>query len=111
MVAVSLSGIVGRYLYGQIPRSLNNAELSLKETQEIQGQLASRLADQRVLPQVDLQALFRLPSRERAARLPVVVAIVYMMVLDVLRVFRVARLRKHALHGTERVTTLGGLFK
>src|SRR5882762_1828630 len=29
MFAVSVSGIIGRYLYGQIPRSLNAAELSL----------------------------------------------------------------------------------
>jgi hypothetical protein len=110
MVAVSASGIVGRYLYGQIPRSLNNAELSLRETQEIQSQLTTRLAEQRILPQADLRALFRLPSPERAARLPVAIAIVYMMILDVLRVFRVARLRKHALHGSERITTLGGFF-
>ena len=29
MVAVALSGVIGRYLYSQIPRSLNAAELSL----------------------------------------------------------------------------------
>jgi hypothetical protein len=31
MLAVALSGIIGRYLYAQIPRSLNAAELSLSE--------------------------------------------------------------------------------
>jgi len=37
MVAVSVSGIVGRYLYGQIPRSLNAAELSLKEVRKFKS--------------------------------------------------------------------------
>ena len=31
MLAVAISGVVGRYLYAQIPRSLNTAELSLRE--------------------------------------------------------------------------------
>src|SRR5260370_38340092 len=31
MVLVALSGVVGRYIYAQIPRSLNLAELSLQE--------------------------------------------------------------------------------
>ena len=33
MIAVMLSGIVGRYLYAQIPRSINAAELSMQEMQ------------------------------------------------------------------------------
>jgi hypothetical protein len=110
MAAVSASGIVGRYLYSQIPRSLNAAQLSHKETQELQAQLAAQLAEQRLLPQADLRALLRLPGPQTVAKLPVVVAIVYMMILDVVRVLRVARLRRHALSGMEVLTTIGGLF-
>jgi hypothetical protein len=47
MLAVSLSGVIGRYLYAQIPRSLNAAELSLKEVQDIQAKLGGQLAEQR----------------------------------------------------------------
>lgn len=111
MVAVSASGIVGRYLYSQIPRSLNAAQLSHKEAQELQEHLARQLAEQRFLPQADLQAMLRLPSPETVKKLPIVVAIVYMMILDVVRVFRAARLRRHAIRGFETITTLAGLLR
>jgi hypothetical protein len=111
MVAVSASGIVGRYLYGQIPRSLNQAELSLKNLQEIQAQLAAQLAAQRILHPADLRRLLRLPSQEQVHRLFIPFAIVYMMFLDVVRVFGVARLRRRALSGGEYITTLFGFFR
>src|SRR5260370_38501366 len=34
MLCVTLSGFVGRYLYAQVPRNLNAAELSMKEMQD-----------------------------------------------------------------------------
>ena len=82
MVAVSLSGVIGRYLYGQIPRSLNAAELSLKELQEMRDRLSQQLAEQHLLPEADLRSLLRLPSRDRVQRLPMVIALIYMMGLD-----------------------------
>jgi len=109
MLAVSASGIIGRYLYGQIPRNLNAAELSRKETQEIQQQLSQQLAQQNLLPAADLQTLLRLPSPERVERWPVVFALVYMFVLDLIRPFRIARIRRHALDVGEKFSTLGGL--
>jgi hypothetical protein len=111
MVAVSLSGVIGRYLYGQIPRSLNAAELSLKEVQEIQDKLGHELAEQRVLPQSDLRALLSLPSPERVQKLPTVVALAYMMLLDLGRIFKVATLRRRHLRISEQMFTLGGLLK
>src|SRR5258706_9322007 len=111
MVAVSVSGIVGRYLYGQIPRSLNAAELSLKEVQEIQVKLGEQLATQRVLGKADLRDVLSLPSAERVQKMPTVVALVYMMVLDVSRKFKIAALRRHHLGFNEQVLTLGGLLK
>jgi hypothetical protein len=108
MFAVSASGVVGRYLYGQIPRKVTTAELSLQELQAVQAQLAQQLAAQNLLPEADLRALLRLPDAERVKRLPIVVAIVYMMILDVLRIFRVARLRRHALRGRSLVGSLAG---
>jgi hypothetical protein len=110
MLAVSVSGIVGRYLYSQIPRSLNAAELSLKELQEVQARLAQQLQEQKLLPQADLQSLLRLPSPERVQRLPIVVALVYMVVLDGARFLRIAKLRRHTLQFSEKLQTLGGLL-
>ena len=111
MAAVSASGVIGRYLYGQIPRSLNHAELSLKNCQDIQAQLGALLTEQRLLPQAHLRELLRLPSAERVNSLPTPVAIVYMMLLDVVRIFGVAKLRRHALSGGEYITTLFGFFR
>jgi hypothetical protein len=104
MFAVSTSGVVGRYLYAQIPRKVTTAELSMKELQELRENLAQQLAAQNLLPAADLRVLLRMPDANRVSRLPIVVALVYMMILDVIRVFRVARLRRHAL-------TVGGSFR
>jgi hypothetical protein len=111
MLAVSLSGVIGRYLYAQIPRSLNAAELSLKEVQDIQAKLGEQLAEQRVLPQSDLRVLLSLPSAERVQKLPTVVALVYMMLLDLSRVFKIAALRRRHLGFGEQLSTLGGLLR
>ena len=97
MFAVSTSGVVGRYLYAQIPRKVTTAELSMKELQELQENLAHQLAAQNLLPVADLRALLRMPDANRVSRLPIVVALIYMMILDVIRLFRVARLRRPAV--------------
>jgi hypothetical protein len=111
MVAVSLSGVIGRYLYAQIPRRLNSAEMSAKELQDVQAGLAERLKQQRLLPEEDLRLLLRLPSPERVQEMSIVFALGYMMVLDVGRAFRIAKLRRRALALSERFTTLGGFLR
>jgi hypothetical protein len=55
--------------------------------------------------------LLRLPSAERVRQLFIPVAIIYMMFLDGVRVFGVARLRRRALSGGEYITTLFGFFR
>ncbi len=110
MLSVSLSGLVGRYLYSQIPRRVNAAEISLSELREIQVQMSQQLAQQQLLPQADLRSLLRLPSKESVSRLPMPIALVYMMLLDLVRVFRVAAIRRHALPFSQKVTTLAGFL-
>ena len=110
MLAVSLSGIIGRYLYAQIPRSLNAAELTLKELQEVQARLAQQLQDQKLLPQSNLQSLLHLPSADRVQRLPIVAALIYMISLDFARALRIAKLRRRSLRFGEKVQTMGGLL-
>jgi hypothetical protein len=111
MLAVSLSGVIGRYLYGQIPRSLSAAELSLKEVQDIQAKLGEQLAQQKFLPQSDLRAVLSLPSAEHVQKLPTVVALVYMMLLDLSRIFKIATLRRKHLGFGEQLLALGGLLR
>jgi len=110
MLSVSLSGLIGRYLYSQIPRSLNAAEISMSELQETQARLSQQLSQQKLLPQADLRSLLRLPSQQMVARLPMPVALVYMMMLDVARAFRVAAIRRHAVPFGQKLTTLAGFF-
>ena len=111
MFAVSMSGVIGRYLYGQIPRNLKAAEMTQKELQEFHQQLAGQLKQQRLVSEHDLRALLTLPSRERVQQLSMVTALGYMFALDIARALRVARLRRHALSFGEKLTTLGGFLK
>jgi len=110
MFAVSASGVVGRYLYAQIPRKVTTAELSMKELQELQESLSQQLAAQRLLPEADLRALLSMPDAQRVNRLPIFIALPYMMMLDVVRMFGVARLRRRALTFGQSLTTLAGFL-
>ncbi len=110
MFAVSSSGVVGRYLYAQIPRKVTTAELSMKELQELQESLSQQLTAQKLLSEAELHALLRMPDKNRVARLPIVIALIYMMILDVVRFFRVARLRRHALGFAGSIPTLAGFL-
>lgn len=110
MFAVSASGVVGRYLYAQIPRKVTTAELSMKELQELQENLSQQLATQHLLPEADLRALLRMPDGRFVNRMPIVIALFYMMLLDVVRMFGVARLRRHALTFGQSLRTLAGFL-
>ena len=110
MFAVSASGVVGRYLYAQIPRKVSTAELSMRELQELQEHLAQQLAAQRLLPEAHLKALLRMPDSNTVRSLPIFIALPYMVMLDVVRVLRVARLRRHALTFGESIGSLAGFL-
>jgi len=45
MVAVFLSGIIGRFIYIQIPRTIEGRELSLSEVRSMKGDISQRLND------------------------------------------------------------------
>jgi hypothetical protein len=109
MFAVSLSGIIGRYLYAQIPHSLSTAELTRKELQERQQQLTDKLQSQKVITQADLQALRRMPSAEKVEQLSMVTALGYMFALDFARTMGIAKLRRRSLGAGEILATMGGL--
>jgi hypothetical protein len=110
MFAVSTSGVIGRYLYAQIPRKVTTVELSMRELQELQENLSQQLASQKLLPEADLRALLRMPNAQQVSRLPIAIALVYMMVLDVVRMFGVARLRRHVLTFGESLKTFAGFL-
>ena len=108
MLAVAASGIVGRYIYGQIPRNRNAAELSLQETTQLLQRLTVTIAAQRLVPPVELARLFQLPSAKRVERQSLIRALCTLLWIDCKRPFRVARVRRHALKFGGKIMTLGG---
>jgi hypothetical protein len=93
MLMVTLSGFVGRYLYSQIPRSLNAAELSMKEIQDKEDVLKKELEEQRATFGFTVDALYQLPSAAEVARTPAVASLVSMFLIDFKRPFRTSFVR------------------
>jgi hypothetical protein len=50
MVAVVLSGVIGRFIYIQIPRTIQGRELSLADLQEKRGHVVGQLAELEISP-------------------------------------------------------------
>src|SRR5246127_2783012 len=74
MLAVTLSGFVGRYLYSQIPRSLNAAELSLKELEDMENSMRRDLAKQQLAFGSRMEAIFDLPNAKAVANISIFAA-------------------------------------
>ena len=104
MVTVSLSGLIGRYLYAQILSQVAVAELSLREFQAV-------LERQRIVSQADLRhLLFRLPAPDRVSHWSAFTALGYMVVSDLARPFRVVRLRFRVMGIEATIRSLGGIL-
>lgn len=110
MVAVALSGVVGRYLYAQIPRRLNSAEFTWQELQDEQLQLAQMLSTQRMFSPQELTAVFHIPSVDQVSHKSVMGALLWMLILDLARPFRIAALRRRALSFGGSLVAMGGIF-
>lgn len=96
MTAVTASGFIGRYLYSQIPRSLNAAELTIKEIQEAEVTLRWDAEEKHDKIGTDLIELFALPSPAQVASISMVAALCWMIWLDFKRPFQVSWLRLRA---------------
>ncbi len=110
MIAVAVSGFAGRYIYAQIPRSLNTAQLSLGELQTQSMDLAAQIESQNVFRIEDLAPLLQIPSAAEVRAMAFATMLWTMLKMDLSRPFLVSRLRRRVLSGTERITTLGGLL-
>ncbi len=110
MIAVAVSGFIGRYIYAQVPRSLNAAEMTLTEMQTVSAGLAQELTNESVVDWHDLEPLLALPSASQVNRMPVLGALWWMLKIDLARPFHVSRIRRRALGPLGRIRTLGGFF-
>jgi len=108
MVIVALSGVVGRYIYSQVPRRMNYAEVSLKETKEQSEKLAAQLNSLGVLSPLDVESLLRLPNLEQAQQMSMLTALWKMILFDMGFPFRVWRLRQKMLWSHRRGWSLVG---
>jgi hypothetical protein len=111
MTAVTMSGFIGRYLYSQIPRSLNAAELTVKEIQEAEVQLRWNAEEKHDKIGTSLIDLFALPSSELVARTPMFAALCWMIYLDLKRPFQVSLLRLRAAGFMAWAASLFGLLR
>ena len=103
MLAVAVSGLVGRYLYAQIPRRVAAAELSLKVFGEV-------LSHQKMIPPADLKRLLYVPAPDRVRRWSAFGALCYIVASDLIRPLRFARLRMQVMGVGQAVFSFGGLL-
>jgi len=110
MLAVALSGIIGRYLYSQIPRSMTAAELSQNELQAHERELTEAIAIQSVYSLEQLQRVLNVPSAAHIRRIGPLLALGEMAALEMKLPFQVATLRRQACTAAGRIRSLGGLL-
>ena len=110
MMAVMISGIVGRYLYAMVPRSLSSLEMSLKEMEEIIALQSRQLGHQALVETHELEPLFKVPSADEARRMSLMRALFTLIWLDLARPIQVSRLRRQSISLSTKFITLGGLF-
>lgn len=110
MLMVTLSGFIGRYLYSQIPRNLNAAELSMREIQEREAALRKELAEQRETFGFAVDALYQLPSAARVAKTPAIASLISMVLIDFKRPFRTSWVRLRNAGFGPWLFSLFGLF-
>jgi len=111
MIGLTASGIIGRYFYAQIPRSLSAAELSLKEMETLSAELTEEIRTRRRLTGRKLDRLFRLPESGRVQSMPLIWALLQMLWLDLSRPVKVWALRRDGTDVLGKLTTLGGTLR
>ena len=97
MLAVTLSGFVGRYLYSQIPRSLNAAELTMKEMADREEALRKEIAEQESTFGFSVDALYQLPTKAQIAKTSLFGSVVSMLLIDFKRPLTASRVRLRQL--------------
>jgi len=110
MLMVTLSGFVGRYLYSQIPRNLNAAELSIREMRDREAALRKELDEQRETFGFAVDALYQLPSAAEVAKTPAVASLISMILIDFKSPFRTSWVRLRNAGFGAWLFSLFGLF-
>lgn len=110
MLVVAISGVIGRYLYAQIPRSLGAADVGAKELDHEERELSEALRAQPFISNDMLERVFQFPSPEAVRKIGALRAIPQMIVLDLMRPFQVAALRRTVARATGIQASLAGFL-
>ena len=110
MVAVAISGVVGRYLYNKIPRSVTAAELSLSELQKNEAELSLALGSQSIYTHDELEHVLQVPTPDHVRRIGPLLALFEMFASDFRMPFQLAALRRASNDFGGNLTSLGGLL-
>jgi hypothetical protein len=103
MVAVSVSGLIGRYLYAQILREVAEAESSLRAFQSV-------LEHQKPILQAELRRLLlSMPDPSRVSRWSPLTAAAYMLGSDLVRPFHIMQLRMKILGTGAAIRSMVGV--
>lgn len=94
MLAVASSGILGRYLYMQIPRNIRGHELSLKESEALNNQLTEQLKTKYDFSDEIINSIEKHTAVERLKSKSVFVFLFMLFRQDVQRFFQFRRLKK-----------------
>lgn len=110
MLAVAISGVVGRYLYAQIPRSLSAAELTFRELKKSEDELTQALMEQSIYSASQLEHVLHVPPPEHVRQISALVALGELLLLDLRQRFQIAALRRVANGAWGNLGSLGGFF-
>ena len=110
MTAVAVSGIVGRYLYNKIPRSVTAAELSLGELQKNEAELSLALGSQSIYTHDELEQVLQVPTPDHIRRIGPLLALFEMFAFDLRMPFQLAALRRASAGFGRSVLSAGGFF-
>ncbi len=94
MIAVMLSGFVGRYLYAQIPHDIRGMELTLQEAQQALQLLIERLRERYDLSMKDIAQIesYLLGNLRKTENLGKVLLLIFIQ--DLMRWWRLQRVRR-----------------
>lgn len=95
MTAVALSGVLGRYIYIQIPRSLSGHELSRRELDELDREMNDQLSVKYGVDEKTLDLIQQASGAEQATGKSGFAGLLFWITQDLALPFTLGRIRRH----------------
>jgi hypothetical protein len=111
MIALVISGLVGRYFYAQIPHKLDAATMTLKEMEDLRAQFVDELSSQNLLDPANMARLFNLPDIQQVRQMSLIRALFMMVTLDLARPLKVWSIRRRCEGTWGKILSLGGILR